>query len=215
MVFISFTFISVLVSFHISEASNMDHLPKYMQYMQTNLFPRSPSPTYPTYHSQGERESSYANDSNQCPREVKIAWQVRPPFTLNKNSSEDQAIVGIFHQALVFALEKCCAFYNGKRPIMRYPDASENSTALHDNIFSGDTNLVFPIQEDLYIDVSKWRYINILNSPGAVLVRRKTAYSTNKGGELLKAILGTWPIVVLCLLMSSLAGVCIWMLVSL
>lgn len=198
MMFISFTFISVLVSFHISEASNMDHLPKYMK---TILFPTIV----------GER----ANDSNQCPREVKIAWQVRPPFTLNKNSSEDQAIVGIFHQALDFALEKCCGLYNGKRPIMRYSAASENSSALHDNIFSGDTNLVFPIQEDLYIDLSRWRYINILNSPGAVLVRRKTVYSTNKGGELLKAILGTWPIVVLCLLMSSLAGVCIWMLVSL
>ena len=202
---ISFTFVSVLVSFHVSDASNIDHL---QEYMQTNLLQVAFGPFV------------MINDSNQrirsfvCPRELKIAWQVRPPFTLGKNASEDQSIDGIFHQALDFALEKCCAFFNGKRPVMRYLAESENSSALHGNIFSGDTNLVFPIQDDLYIDKRRWRYINILDSPGTVLVRREATYSNNKGGELVKAILGTWPIVVLSLLMSSLAGVCIWMLVS-
>ena len=174
----------------------MDHL---QEYMQINFLP--------------QRGSSFIV-SDVCPRELKIAWQVRPPFTLDKNVSEDQSIDGIFHRALNFTLEKCCAFYNGKRPIVRYLAVSENSSVLHGNIFSGDTSLVFPIQDDLYIDKHRWRYINILNSPGAVLVRREAVYS-NKGAELFKAISGTWPIVVLSLLMSSLAGVCVWMLVSL
>lgn len=212
MNFVLFTFISVLVAFQVCDASNMDHLPEYMQ----NNFDLPPNPTDPpTWLPSISDSVSNPSIVSVCPREVKISWQLRPPFTLGKNASEDQSIDGIFHQALDFALEKCCVFFRGNRSIMRYLAVSENSSALHGSIFSGDTNLVFPIQDDLYIDSSRWRYINILNSPGAVLVRRETAYSTNKGGELFRAILGTWPIVVLSLLMSSLAGVCIWMLVSL
>ena len=194
------TFISVLVSFQVSDASNMDHL---QEYMQTDLL------------NPKDQHAPYKLPSVSCPGEVKIAWQVRPPFTVEQNASDDQSIHGIFHQALDFALERCCAIYNGTKPIMRYLAVSENASALHDNIFSGDANLVFPIQDDLYIDSRKWRFINILNSPGAAFVRRRDAYTTNKGGELFKAILRTWPIVVLSLLMSSLAGVCIWILVGL
>ena len=181
----------------------MDHL---HDYMQANLRPNRPK---------GQR-APVNKLPFACPEEVKIAWQVRPPFTVEQNASEAhrKLIHGIFHQALEFALGTCCAYSNGTKPIMRYLAVSENGSALHDNIFSGNASLVFPIQDDLYIG-RRWRYINILNSPGAVLVRRKDSYSTNKGGELFKAILGTWPVVVLSLLMSALAGVCIWILVSL
>ena len=175
--------------------------------MQTNLLPPNTEPPLPPVYE--------LTSASPCPKEVKIAWQVRPPFTVERNASEDQSIQGIFHRALNFTLKECCAFFNGTRPIMRYLAVSENASVLHDNIFSGDANLVFPIQDDLFIGGNRWQYINILNSPGSVLVRRAAAYSTNKGGELFKAILGTWPIVVLSLLMSSLAGVCIWILVSL
>lgn len=197
---VSFAFISFLVFFQVSDASNMDHL---QEYMHTNLLPPKPK---------GHPAAYTPELTFVCPGEVKIAWQVRPPFTVEQNASDGHSIHGIFHQALDFALERCCAHYNGKRPIMRYLAESENASALHGNIFSSDANLVFPLQDDLFIDRSRWCYINILNSPGAVLVRRED--STNKGGELFKAILGTWPIVVLSLLMSSLAGVCIWILVS-
>lgn len=153
-----------------------------------------------------------------CPREVKISWQLRPPFTytLEKNESEvseEQPVDGIFHRALDFALGKCCTFYRGNKPIMRYQAMCDNSSALHHDIFSDDASLVFPIPDNLYIG-GRRRYINIIDSPGVVLIRREISHSTDRGGQLFKAILETWPIVVLSLLMSSLAGICIWMLVS-
>ena len=204
MKFASFTFISVLVSFEVTGASNLDHL---QEYMRTNLpLNQEPQPVIAA--------ATLSQYSSACPEEVQIAWQVRPPFTVEKNASEDQSFQGIFHRALNFVLKKCCEYYNGTRPIMRYLAVPENASVLHNHIFSGNATLVFPIQDDLFIDI-RWRYINILNSPGTVLVRREAAFSTNKGGELFKAILGTWPIVVLSFLMSSLAGVCIWILVSL
>ncbi|KAJ7336664.1 hypothetical protein OS493_011885 [Desmophyllum pertusum] len=96
---------------------------------------------------------------------------------------------------------------------MRYLSVSENSSALHDMIFSDDTGLVFPVPDNWFVG-SKRHYIHILDSPGVVLIRRETSFSiaTDRSGQLFKAVLGTWPIVVISILMSSLAGICIWML---
>ena len=198
MKFKLFTVLFVEVAFGICEASNMDHLSKYMQ---NKLVTRKVCGIHPI-----------------CPREVNISWQLRPPFTLEQNSTnnEDQPTNGIFHRALELALKECCELYRGNKPIMRYLSVSENSSALHDMIFSDDTGLVFPVPDNWFVG-SKRHYIHILDSPGVVLIRRETSFSiaTDRSGQLFKAVLGTWPIVVISILMSSLAGICIWMLVSL
>ena len=150
-----------------------------------------------------------------CPREIQVSWQLKPPFTLEKYSKEDQPqLNGILHQALEFALEQCCNHYWGNKTIMRYLAMSDNSSALQRMAHTEDPSLSFPFQADWYIGGSR-RYINVFDSPGIVIIRRGPAHTTTeRQSQLLKAILGAWPIVVLSLLMSSLAGICIWMLVS-
>ena len=95
---------------------------------------------------------------------------------------------------------------------MRYLEMTDNSTSLRSHILADETSLVFPVQEDWFI--GRMLYINVLDSPGVVLIRRETFYSTERRTQLLKAIFGTWPIVILSLLLSSVAGIFIWMLVS-
>ena len=154
-------------------------------------------------------------DSGVCPREVKVSWRLQPPFTLENYPKEDQPQVnGMFHEALEFALGKCCTFYLGKKSTMQYLTISENSSALQRMALKEDISLSFPFQLDWYIDQSR-RYINIFDSPGIVIIRRGPSHTTKeRRAQLLKAILGAWPVVVLSLLMSSLAGICVWMLVG-
>lgn len=187
-------------SFEIFEATDTSLL---QQFMENELPPRP---------IQGSISGEY---SKACPREVKVSWQLQPPFTLENCSKEDQPQVnGILHQALEFALEKCCNFYLGKKTTMRYLAMSDNSSALQRMALTEDISLSFPFQPDWYIDSSR-QYINIFDSPGIVIIRRGPSHTTTeRRAQLLKAILGAWPVVVLSLLMSSLAGICIWMLVS-
>lgn len=187
-------------SFEIFEATDTSLL---QQFMENELPPRP---------IQG---GISGEDSKACPREVKVSWQLQPPFTLENCSKEDQPQVnGILHQALEFALEKCCNFYLGKKTTMRYLAMSDNSSALQRMALTEDISLSFPFQPDWYIDSSR-QYINIFDSPGIVIIRRGPSHTTTeRRAQLLKAILGAWPVVVLSLLMSSLAGICIWMLVS-
>ena len=150
-----------------------------------------------------------------CPSELKVSWKLQPPFTLEDYSKQDQPqAYGILHKALEFALQKCCAFYKGENTMMRYLPMSDNSSALQRSALTEDISLSVPFQPDWYAGRSR-RYINIFDSPGIVIIRRAPSHApTERRAQLLKAILGAWPIVVLSLLMSSLAGICIWMLVS-
>ena len=149
-----------------------------------------------------------------CPKEVNISWQLRPPYTLERNDTDDQThIDGIFHQVLDFALERCCAFYQERKPILRYLAVSPNASALLRNIFNEDVSVVLPIHKDQHIGYRR-NYINIIDSPGVVLIQRNPSYSIKENHHLFKAILTAWPIVVLSILMSCLAGIFIWMLVS-
>ena len=190
-------------SFQTFEATDTSLLQKFME----NELVSPP----PEEGNQGNGSSSV------CPVEVKVSWQLQPPFTLENYPKEDQPQVnGILHEALEFALEKCCTFYNGKKSTMQYLAISENSSALQRMALKEDENisLSFPFQPEWYLD-GRRRYINIFDSPGIVIIRRGPSHTTKeKRAQLLKAILGAWPVVVLSLLMSSLAGICIWMLVS-
>lgn len=171
----------------------------------------------PIKHSDPEPGNNDTTIPNSpiCPRELKVSWKLQPPFTLENYSKQDQPQVnGILHKALEFALQKCCAFYRGENTKMRYLAMSDNSSALQRTVLKEDISLSFPFQQDWYTGRSR-RYINILDSPGIVIIRRGPSHTpTERQAQLLKAILGAWPIVVLSLLMSSLAGICIWMLVS-
>jgi len=154
------------------------------------------------------------SDSGVCPTEVKVSWRLQPPFTLENYPKDQPQINGLLHKALEFALEKCCTFYFGKKTKMQYLAISENSSALQRTALTENISLSFPFQADWYTDHSR-RYINIFDSPGIVIIRRGPSHTTkDRRAQLLKAIVGAWPVVVLSLLMSSLAGICIWMLVS-
>ena len=191
----------VIAGFKTLNATDRVLLEKFMR----NVFGRPPPPA-----PQSERWTP------TCPNQVTIAWQLKPPYTFQTNATDDQPNVdGIFHQVLDFAFDKCCAFYKERKPILKYLTVASNTSARLQNIFNGDASLVFPIRHDQHDMYHSWDYINVIESPGVVLIQRKPWYSVERGADLFKALLGTWPIVVLSLLMSAWAGICIWMLVSL
>ena len=192
-------------SFEIFEATDMALLHEFMEYE----LPPGPIDSPP------EGNDTKLKNSPICPRELNVSWKLQPPFTLENYSKQDQPqAYGILHKALEFTLQKCCAFYKGENTIMRYLPMSDNSSALQRSALTEDISLSVPFLPDWYVGRSR-RYINIFDSPGIVIIRRGPSHTpTERRAQLLKAILGAWPIVVLSLLMSSLAGICIWMLVS-
>ena len=224
MKFKCFTVLISVAAFKILNATDRELLQTFMENVlppqstenqgPPPAFSISPNLNSSSVHAESAIQSMVVERRTLCPRQVNISWQLKPPYTLEKNVSGDQPNVdGIFHQVLAFALDKCCAFYGERKPILKYLTVASNTSSLLQNIFNGDVSLVFPIPKGQQMSYSRY-YINILDSPGVVLIQRKPSYSINRGNDLFRAILGTWPIVVLSLLMSCLAGICIWILVS-
>jgi len=76
-------------------------------------------------------------------------------------------------------------------------------------------DMIIPVQSDEGKYGGSLPYIKILDSPGVVLIVPHSDSSVKEWKVVLKAVLGTWPVVLMAVLMSSVAGVFIWALVSL
>ena len=170
-----------------------------------------------------EVEDDDSNDRNSCPEKLHASWLLRPPFVTMPNPSGSRngsgvQIGGILHEVLDLSLSKCCAILNaGNKTAIEYKfQAADNRSMLHKDILHKEADLILPVQSD---DKDKYKsylpYLKILGSPGIVLIQRSDSqYRGSKNILLWNAISSCWPIVVLTLVLSLIAGMCVWAMVS-
>lgn len=169
------------------------------------------------------KTSQPPRDKISCPEKLHASWLLRPPFVMMPNRSgsrngSDVQISGILHEVLDLSLRKCCAILNaGNKTAIKYKfQAVTNRSMLHKDILGEEADLILPVQsddKDKYI--SYLPYLKIMESPGIVLIQRPDSkYRGSKNILLWNAISSCWPIVVLTLLLSLIAGMCVWAMVS-
>ena len=159
--------------------------------------------------------------SNSCPEKLSASWLLRPPFmtlTISESNGSGDQKHGIFRDVLDGALNKCCAILSGgnKTFIDYKAQAPANISLLHQDILKGEADLILPVQSDDDRYKSYLPYLRILESPGIVLIQRTDSFQQWDGKNILlwNAISSCWPIVVLTILLSSVAGMCVWAMVS-
>jgi len=160
--------------------------------------------------------------SDTCPDEVKISWLHATPFVYDsrsarvaKNETVERIPImrGIFHEIVTRAIGSCCKKFSGGIPEIRYLKRAVNLRDLQRNLLHGPADIIIPVQNDEMKYGGSLPYVKILDSPGVVLIRRHQS-STTEWKLLFEAILGTWPVVLIAFLMSSVAGVFMWALVG-
>lgn len=154
-----------------------------------------------------------------CPDQVKISWLQAAPFLYDASSNDDNTeehtpnMKGIFHEVLTRAIGNCCKFFAGKIPQIRFLERAPNLMALRGQLLHRLADMILPVHNDEEKYGGSLPYIKILDSPGVVLIVPHSS-TVKKWNLVFKAILGTWPVVLMAFLMSSVAGVIIWALVS-
>ena len=155
-----------------------------------------------------------------CPTELNASWLLRPPFTTNFSESANETR-GIFHYVFDLALNKCCAKLKaGNKTRINFKTQALDRSQLHDLIFNYDSvDLILPVQSDenkTYKMILP--FIKILDSPGVVLIQRSnlTRHSSwmMRNREIWNVISSCLPIVALTILLSFVAGIFVWMMVS-
>ena len=162
--------------------------------------------------------------SNPCPEKLDASWLLRPPFVTMPNRSGSRngngvQIGGILHEVLDLSLRRCCATLDktGNKTAIKYKfQAADNRSMLHKDILYEETDLILPVQSDDKDNYKSYLpYLKILESPGIVLIQRSDfQYRGSKIFLLWNAISSCWPIVVSTLLLSLIAGMCVWAMVS-
>ena len=163
--------------------------------------------------------------ADTCPEEVKISWLRAAPFVYDISSARMaenetieprpaiQIMKGIFHEIVTRAIGSCCKEFSGSIPKIRYLKRAANLRDLQYSLLRGRADVIIPVESDEVKYLGTLPYVKILDSPGVVLIRRHQS-STTEWKLLFEAILGTWPVVLIAFLMSSVAGVFMWALVS-
>ena len=155
-----------------------------------------------------------------CPTELNASWLLRPPFTTNSSESANE-VRGIFHHVFDLALNKCCAKLKaGNKTRINFKRQALNRSQLLDLLLNYDSvDLILPVQSDedkTYKMILP--FIKILDSPGVVLIQRSnlTQHSSwmMRNREIWNVISSCLPIVALTILLSFVAGIFVWMMVS-
>ena len=153
-----------------------------------------------------------------CPKKIKISWLQAAPFVYTNGKAEDKTeepspiLKGIFVDIVRRTIGYCCQRMSRDQPNIRYLKRASNLGALQLELLDGSVDMIMPVHSDEAKYGGTFPYVKILDSPGVVLIQRYSALHQWK--LVLKAVLGTWPVVLMALLMSFVAGVAIWLLVS-
>ena len=144
-----------------------------------------------------------------------------PPFvTRNPNSSDyhtsksNTTIDGILPYILKLALKLCCAVLEKNETVVSYQHHPvHDKSELHKAIMKDEIHLIFPVQSDDDKYKKYLPYLKLFESPGIVFIRSQDSISRGIQ-DWSAALRNCWPIVVLTLLLSIVAGICVWALVS-
>ncbi|XP_068707490.1 uncharacterized protein [Montipora foliosa] len=157
------------------------------------------------------------------PKSLNASCMLMPPFvTWNPNSSDRQTsksnatvnqINGILPYILNLTLNMCCAAFKKNETVVSYQHHPvQDKSELHKAIMKDEVHLIYPVQSD---DDKKYKkhlpYLKLFESPGIVLIRSRDSISRGIQNWS-AAVRSCWPIVVLTVLLSIVAGICVWAL---
>ena len=154
----------------------------------------------------------------QCPRKLYVSWHPVNPYAFEKNGK----VVGIFPEFLNAMLMQICGKCSAYKNIPLYFDRTKGG---RNPIRASESELKDKISDDVHIHLTvtgrkeltvfqgQYQFVQILESPGsAFIVVDQTKLSKTR--VIFKSLLNTWPVVLISLLMACVAGMFIWVFVS-
>ena len=149
----------------------------------------------------------------RCPSPMKISWFIHSPFTNMKQGNGKRFKPGGVLSSVVDAtLEYCCPDYGtfevGYDKIKKV--ANEREMLFH--LWRNKSNIGFPIVSQPSAKKNKGhRFLPLISYPNLVFLTVEK--ELDPGSVVVKAVLKSWTLLVIPVLMAALAGVIAWSLV--
>ena len=165
----------------------------------------------------GLSDNSDEGQAKKCPEEdIHGVVLEFPPYMIIRDEGNGTILdSGIVFDYIGNIFNDCCKGEDARVEIEELDEDFESNsftTALH------NANIVFPVDEaleqELTISGINYAFYDIVHSPGYVLIGRMDQYNRKVKSLVLKSLYDSWPIFVLIFLLTGIAGVLIWALVS-
>ena len=182
---------------------------------------QDPTTMVPT--SPGENVSTFSTEDNcprLCSRVINITWLSFAPFIFQpkNNTKQTEKLDGVFYSIIGRAVQICCRHFDNRGTRLEYTHKAENINTLHANIFYDKASVGMPVYtENECFDHTyggRLAFIEVLESPGLVVIGNKDDVKQNDLKVLWKTIYNQWPIVLISVLLCAISGICVWVLVS-
>ena len=165
----------------------------------------------------GFSDNSDEGQAKKCPDEdIHGAVLEFPPYMIITDEGNGTILdSGIVFHYIDDIFNDCCKREDARVEIEELDEDFESNsftTAL------SNADIVFPVDEalerELTISGINYTFYDIVHSPGYVLIGRMDQYNRKVKSLVLKSLYDSWPIFVLIFLLTGIAGVLIWALVS-
>lgn len=143
--------------------------------------------------------------AKMCPACIKVSWFIRPPYTLQKQNT-----VGILPALVNLMLNKCCGNLTSScwEVIHRSPETDPEQ--LRSTV--KDSHIIYPVLVDKQDMTSENRHLIGLVPPGSIAFIVPKGEPDSYPKKLLMAVFEAWPVLILTILLSILAGAFLWLL---
>ena len=195
----------------------------------TTMVPTSPGENVSTFSTKAPDPQTCDPPEDDppliCSRVIRITWLKFAPFIFQpkNNSTKTETelngkVTGVFYSIIGRAVHFCCKHFGSSGTRLQYTHKAENINTLHANFFYDKASVGMPV----YIENNRsdqtyggrLAFIEVLESPGLVVIGNKDDVKQNHLKVLWKTIFNQWPIVLISVLLCAISGICVWALVS-
>ena len=143
---------------------------------------------------------------------LSVAWIERPPYTASPvNGSVDNEVQGLIRNAIFRYIFYECSYRDGLRyePETKRVDSEFQMIEL---LSQNKVHLAIPISEPINRRYSEFPFVELVEYPGTDFI--STEEETRGLNVVLDAVLESWPLFAITLILTATAGVIMWALVS-
>lgn len=143
---------------------------------------------------------------------LSLAWIERPPYTTSpQNESLDKDVHGVVRDALFRYIFYDCSYKDGLKYLPK-TNRVNSEFQMIELLSQNRVHLAAPVFEPANRQYSKFPFVKLADYPGTDFIT--TEYETKGLHVVLDAVLKSWPLFAVTLILTAIAGVIIWALVS-
>ena len=156
----------------------------------------------------------------KCPQTIFLNWYESKPYVIKTGRS---SIEGIFYEVLADTLTQSCGICNGKTSVISpYKSLSgekpeKTSAKKVMSAIGKEYHVSFPVfgKSDMSTYLKQNVFVALVESPGVAVAVRNDVDYTVKTKAAFSAMLNVWPMYIVLIIMTLLAGIFVWFFVSL